>query len=382
MGLCLPPARNEWLPLNYLSYSDRDGEAARFAVSFLTLSGVYFLMQNGVRLPSTMQALVLTAAGLELQPARPTPIPGAGEVLIAVQLAGICATDIELTRGYKGGFRGILGHEFVGHVVQAPAAEEWLGQRVVSDINIGCGECDLCRRGLSKHCRRRTSCGIIGRDGVFAEYVALPVANLHRVPAAVSDEEAVFSEPLAAAFEILQQTHIGADTRVYVQGDGRLGLLCVWVLATTGCDLTVIGRYPQKLALAPQTARCHTVLNTPESYACLRQQPADVVVEVTGSPAGFASALDLVRPQGVLVLKSTFAEQLHELDVSRLVVDEITVVGSRCGPFDKALAALAAQSVDVLPLITARYPLSDGLRAFAHAAQTGVLKVLIDPQNG
>ena len=326
-----------------------------------------------------MQALVLTAAGLELQTHRPVPLPRDGEALIAVQLAGVCATDIELTRGYKGGFRGILGHEFVGTVAAAPGANEWVGRRVVGEINVGCGNCDLCRRGLGKHCRNRTSVGIIGRDGVFADFVTLPVTNLHVVPDTVANEEAVFCEPLAAAFEILEQVQIDATARVYVQGDGRLGLLSAWVLATTGCDLTVIGRHPEKLALLPQNDRCRGVISSPEVLAKLAQEPADVVVEVTGAPAGFASALQLVRPQGTLVLKSTFAGHLHDFDVSSLVVDEITLVGSRCGPFDKALAALESHAVDVRRLITAGYPLTDGIKAFAHAGRKGVIKILIAP---
>jgi threonine dehydrogenase-like Zn-dependent dehydrogenase len=327
-----------------------------------------------------MQALVLTVAGLELQTNRPIPSPREGEALIAVQVAGVCATDIELTRGYKGGFRGILGHEFVGIVAAAPGAAEWVGRRVVGEINVGCGHCDLCRRGMGKHCRSRTSVGIIGRDGVFAEYVALPVANLHPVPDTVTNEAAVFCEPLAAALEVLEQVRIDAATRVYVQGDGRMGLLCAGVLAATGCDLTVIGRHPDKLALLPQNECCHGVISSPETLAQLRQQPADVVVEVTGSPDGFASALQLVRPLGTLVLKSTFAGHLRDFDVSSLVVDEITLVGSRCGPFDKALATLESHAVDVGRLITARYSLGDGIQAFAQAGRKGVIKVLITPK--
>lgn len=328
-----------------------------------------------------MQALVLTAAGLELQTDRAVPAPRAHEALIAVRLAGVCATDIELTRGYKGGFRGILGHEFVGTVLAAPDAAEWVGRRVVGEINVGCGHCDLCRRGLGKHCRSRTSVGIIGRDGVFAEYVTLPAANLHEVPAAVTDEEAVFCEPLAAAYEILEQVRIDAADRVYLQGDGRLGLLCAWVLATTGCELTVIGRHPAKLALLPQNERCRGVISSAEVLAELRRQPADVVVEATGSPDGFATALQLVRPLGTLALKSTFAGRLKDFDVSSLVVDEVTLVGSRCGPFDKALAALETHAVDVRSQINACYPLSEGLKAFSHAGRKGVLKVLIAPHS-
>lgn len=331
-------------------------------------------------LPQRMQALVLTAAGLELQVERPLPSPVEDEALIAVHLAGVCATDIELTRGYKGGFRGILGHEFVGAVAAAPAHPHLVGQRVVGEINIGCGKCDLCRRGLGKHCRQRTAIGIQGRDGAFAEYITLPVANLQTVPPVVSDEQAVFAEPLAAAFEILEQVAIGSGMRVVVQGDGRMGLLCAWVLAATGCDLTVIRRHPEKLALAAADGRVRTAVVSDELYARLHADPADVVVEVTGSPRGFEAALNLVRPQGVLVLKSTFAEKLAQFDVSRLVVDEISLVGSRCGPFDKAVAALAAGQIDVLPLISGRYPLSNGLHAFAHAGEKGVIKVLIDPR--
>lgn len=335
-------------------------------------------------LPQQMKALVLTAAGLELQSNRPLPLPTEEEALIEVHLAGVCATDIELTRGYKGGFRGILGHEFVGTVVAAPHDHDthgnWGGLRVVGEINIGCGACDFCRQGRGKHCQRRTALGIQGRNGAFAQYLTLPLANLHVVPPDVSDEEAVFTEPLAAAFEILEQVEIGPDTRVIVQGDGRLGLLCAWVLATTGCDLTVIGRYPAKLALAAVNERVRAEIVSDELYAHLHTQPADVVIEVTGSPRGFEAALDLVRPQGVLVLKSTFAEHLPQFDISRLVVDEISLIGSRCGPFDKALQAIASHKVNVLPLINGRYPLSDGLRAFAQAGEKGVIKVLIDPR--
>jgi threonine dehydrogenase-like Zn-dependent dehydrogenase len=331
-------------------------------------------------LPQHMQALVLTAAGLELQYNRPLPSPAEDEALICVHLAGVCATDIELTRGYKGGFRGILGHEFVGTVVAAAGHEEWLGQRVVGEINIGCGKCDLCRSGLAKHCRQRAALGIQRRNGAFAEFMTLPVANLHAVPAEVSDEEAVFVEPLAAAFEILEQVKIEPHMRVIVQGDGRLGLLCAAVLATTGCDLTVVGRHADKLALVAADKRIRTLVVSDEVYAELYTNPADVVVEATGSPRGFEAALSLVRPQGTIVLKSTFAEQLPQFDISKLVVDEISLVGSRCGPFGRALDAIAAHTVDVRRLISGRYPLSDGPAAFAHAGKKGVLKVLIDPR--
>jgi len=327
-----------------------------------------------------MNALVLTAAGLALEADRPVPAPPVGEACIRVRLAGICSTDIELTHGYKGGFRGVLGHEFVGDVSGAPDAPAWVGRRVVGEINIGCGQCSLCRCGLGKHCRQRTCIGIQGRDGAFAEYLTVPLANLHLVPDAISDEQAVFVEPLAAAFEILEQMSITANDRVFVQGDGRMGLLCAQVLATTGCDLTVIGRHPHKLALLRAAGIDKVMMSEPATYAALAEEPADIVVEVTGSPSGFTDALRLTRPAGALILKSTFAGSLEKFDVSRLVVDEITVIGSRCGPFPRALAALASGAIDVLPLIHARFPLRAGLDAFAHAGQKGVLKVLIDPR--
>ncbi len=299
-----------------------------------------------------------------------------------MHLAGICATDLELIRGYQGGFRGVLGHEFVGEVVAAPSAPDWVGRRVVGEINVGCGCCRYCQQGLGKHCRQRTALGIRGRDGAFAEYLTLPVANLHAVPASLTDEQAVFTEPLAAAFEILEQISITPATRVIVQGDGRLGLLCAFVLATTGCHLTVIGRHPEKLALLQSRGVRRTLLAGSAAAAALAEEPADVVVEATGSVAGFATAVELVRPLGTLVLKSTFADRLDGFDVSHLVVDEITVIGSRCGPFPRALAALVDGAVDVTPMVTARFPLRDGKAAFAHAQAKGVLKVLLDPRAG
>ena len=325
-----------------------------------------------------MRAVVLAVDGLHLVRDLPVPQPPPGEALIRVRLAGVCATDIELMRGYKGGFTGILGHEFVGEVVAAPADPAWVGRRVVGEINVGCGKCSLCRRGLGKHCRQRTSLGIIGRDGVFADYTTLPIANLHEVPATLADEQAVFSEPLAAAFELLEQVPIAPKQRVYVLGDGRLGLLCSLVLAQTGCDLTVIGRHPAKLALLGQRG-LRTVIATPESLARLAGNPADVVVEATGSRDGFADAMRLLRPLGTLLLKSTYADTLESFDLSHLVVDEITIVGSRCGPFPVALAALVGAEFDLRPLISAEYRLEDGLAAIALAEQKGILKVLIRP---
>lgn len=306
------------------------------------------------------------------------PAIGGDEALVRVRLAGVCSTDLEIARGYKGGFRGVMGHEFVGEVAQvgSGANDGWLGKRVVGEINIGCGGCDLCRRGLGKHCRRRAALGISGHDGVFAEYVALPVANLHAVPDSVPDEAAVFTEPLAAALEICEQLHITPSQRIVVIGDGRLGLLVAMALNRTGAQVTLLGRTPAKLAIA-QSAGVATAL-TGETGPFL-DAPADIVVEVTGSPQGFTLARQLVRPMGTIVLKSTYAGDLEHFDASALVVDEITLVGSRCGPFAPALRLLEHGAIDPRPLIHARYPLAQGVEALEHAAAKGVLKVLIEP---
>jgi threonine dehydrogenase-like Zn-dependent dehydrogenase len=324
-----------------------------------------------------MRGLVLTDAGPQLCHDRPIPTPGHGEALVRVRLAGICATDLALIAGYKGGYRGVLGHEFVGEVVAAPDAPEWINRRVVGEINMGCGACDLCRRGLGKHCRKRQSLGIIGRDGALADYLTLPLANLHEVPANVSDDEAVFTEPLAAALEVLEQVHITPDSRVVVVGDGRLGLLISQVLALTGCDLTTVGKHPAKLALLREWQTGCTLLS--DDPALDQAVNADVVVEATGSPAGFAAARTLVRPGGTVVLKSTFAGGLPQFDISSLVVDEITLVGSRCGPFAPALRCLATGRVQVTPLIQARFGLDDGVAALTAAGRRGMLKVVVAP---
>jgi threonine dehydrogenase-like Zn-dependent dehydrogenase len=331
-----------------------------------------------------MRALRLTDRGLIFDPSAPTPQPLPGEGLIRVRLAGVCATDLALLAGYKGGFRGILGHEFVGEVVAAPDAPEWVGRRVVGEINVGCGSCALCARGLAKHCPQRYAVGIKGKDGAFADLLTLPVANLHAVPDEVRDEQAVFAEPLAAALEVLEQVSIGPTSRVVVIGDGRLGLLISQVVALTGCDLTVIGRHAAKLDLLAQWGCGATALDGSAEAGALAATPIDVVIEATGAPQGFAAARALVRPGGVLVLKSTFAgemsprAQMH-VDLNSLVVDEVTVIGSRCGPFAPALRLLASGRVQVEPLIQARYALGDGVAAVRYAGQRGVLKVVIAP---
>lgn len=326
-----------------------------------------------------MRALLLTDDGPRLVHDYPTPHPGPDEALIQVRLAGVCATDLQLLAGYKGGYRGVLGHEFVGEVVNAPGHPEWVGRRVAGELNIGCGHCELCRAGLGKHCRQRQSLGIIRRDGAFADFLTLPIANLHPLPTPLPDDHAVFVEPLAAALQLLEQYHLRPEQRAYVLGDGRLGLLVAQVLARTGCDLTAIGRTPAKLAILGQRGIATARSDQPDDLARLLARPADLVVEVTGSPDGFALARQLVRPGGTLALKSTFAAPLPAFDISALVVDEVTLLGSRCGPFAPAIRLLAEGAVDVASLIHARYRLNDGLAALAHAGQRGALKVLIRP---
>lgn len=284
--------------------------------------------------------------------------------------AGICNTDLELVRGYYP-FTGVPGHEFVGRVESAPGAEAWVGKRVVGEINAVCGACAACRAGRRSHCETRTVLGIVGRHGAFAEYLALPVANLHEVPAGLDDDVAVFTEPTAAALEIQEQVRVGAGDRVVVIGDGKLGNLVAQTLALTGCDLLVIGRHRSKLdVLAARGIRTGLAAELPE-------RRADLVVECTGNPEGLALARKTIRPRGTIVLKSTYHGDTS-VNLSSIVVDEITLVGSRCGPFAPALDLLARGRIDVRPLVHARYPLSEALTAFEHAARPGVLKVLVD----
>lgn len=317
-----------------------------------------------------MRALLYTQK-LELDPDYPNPHPAANEALIRVVLAGICNTDLEIMRGY-GGFTGVLGHEFVGIVQDAPDPA-WIGQRVVGEINCPCGQCPTCRRGDTTHCPTRTTLGIHGRDGVLADLCTLPLANLHRVPDGIRDEQAVFVEPLAAALEITDRVHVRPTERVVVIGDGKLGLLVAQVLRLTGCDLTVIGRHDEKLAILKKLK-----VQTLAEVAVPSDLDADVVVDCTGHPDGLALARRLVRPRGRLVLKSTFHGD-NQINLSALVVDEVSLIGSRCGPFAPALRLLAHGLVEVEPLIDSVYALDDGLAAMARAASKGVLKVLVRP---
>ena len=298
------------------------------------------------------------------------PIPKSGEALIRVTLAGICGTDLEILKGYSA-FRGVLGHEFVGKVVES-AKPGWVGERVVGEINISCGECSWCSRGLGRHCPHRTVMGIVNRAGCFAEYVALPLRNLHRVPAAVSDEAAVFVEPLAAAAEILEQLRVAPGTTVAVLGDGRLGLLVAQVLKNAAAQVILVGKHEWKLDLARSWGvRCMV-----EGKNDLRAASVPVVVEATGSPQGLAEAFRLVEPRGTVVMKSTFHDPAP-FDATKLVVDEITLIGSRCGNFPAALDLLQRKLISVQPLLSKVFPLEEGLEAFEYLERTACLKVCL-----
>lgn len=316
-----------------------------------------------------MKAVWLENSVLSYRNDVPEPEPGADEALVRVNLAGICGTDLELVKGYYP-FTGIPGHEFVGKIVLAPDRPERVGERVVGEINVACGTCRFCLDELPRHCENRTVAGILNRNGSFAEYLCLPLANLITVPASVSDDAAVFVEPLAAVLEIQEQVQIQAEDRVLVLGAGRLGQLIAQALALTGCRLLVAARYgKQRQLLDARRIEWIDEKEIPERFF-------DVVVEATGSPNGFAVASRAVRPRGTVVLKSTYQGHL-KIDISTIVVDEITLVGSRCGPFDSALRLLQTGKLEPAVLIERRYPLGDAPAAFEHASQPGAFKVLL-----
>jgi threonine dehydrogenase-like Zn-dependent dehydrogenase len=291
-----------------------------------------------------------------------------------VLLSGICNTDLEIARGYAG-FQGTIGHEFVGVVEEANDAA-LVGQRVVGEINAGCGECELCAAGDPRHCRGRTVLGIVGRDGAHAEFLRLPQKNLRAVPDKVVDEHAVFTEPLAAACGILECLTIESNDRIAVIGDGKLGLLCAQVLALSGASVLLIGKHADKLRIAErrgiETALARSVSKLTNEF--------EVVVEASGSPSGFAGALQLLRPRGVLVLKTTLQGAANaEFDRTRLVVDEISIVGSRCGRFEPALDLLKKGAIDVDSLISEEYRLIQGVHAMERASKKGIMKVFLRP---
>jgi len=315
---------------------------------------------------ATMQALVYDGEVHVTEVPRPDPKPG--EALIRVLVAGICNTDIEIARGYMN-FKGILGHEFVG-IVERAQNQDLIGKRVVGEINCVCHRCRYCQMEMPHHCMNRTVLGIYQRDGAFAEYLTLPEENLHVVPGHVRDDVAVFTEPTAAAFRILEQVRISSNDRVVVLGDGKLAQLIAQVIFLHTRNTLCIGKHPWKLHLLAQRG-------IPTAYADEPvERGADVVVEATGSPSGFARALELVRPEGTVVLKTTVAHPTA-FDMAPPVVNEIRIVGSRCGPFRPALEALAKNDVEVLPLVTERYPLSEAVTAFARAQNAEVMKVLL-----
>ncbi len=317
-----------------------------------------------------MKALRIEEGGLAL---RDLELPDRGsEAHVRVLLSGICNTDLEIARGYAD-FRGTIGHEFVG-VVEEADDRALIGARVVGEINAGCGRCELCRGGDPRHCAERTVLGIHGRDGAHAEFLRLPVRNLLRVPDKLADEHAVFAEPLAAACGISERIALDADQDVAVIGDGKLGLLCAQTIALTGASVTLIGKHPEKLRIAER--RGIETIGVEKAKSRIRE--FDVVVEASGSAAGFNTALDLLRPRGTLVLKSTFHGST-EIPSARIVVDEISVVGSRCGRFAPALELLRSGAVDVDSLISEEYSLADGVIAMERAAKSGVLKVLLRP---
>jgi 2-desacetyl-2-hydroxyethyl bacteriochlorophyllide A dehydrogenase len=318
-----------------------------------------------------MRGLWIQEGALRFREDLPLPEPGPGEARVRVRLAGICGTDLELLRGYAG-FRGVPGHEFVGEVVKAPDRPSMEGRRVVGEINAACGRCDPCRRGLSNHCASRRVLGIRGMNGALAEQLVLPAASLHEVPESVPDEAAVFAEPLAAALRILEQVEVGPGDKVLVVGAGRLGQLAARVLARAGCDLRVAARRPNQRELLAR-----------DGIAFVREEeiPArcmDVAVEAAGTIEGLRAALGSVRPCGTLVLKGSWREETA-LDLGRVVVDEIRLVGSRCGPFGPALELLASRAVDPRPMIAAVYSLRAGETAFALAERPEALKILVRP---
>jgi len=313
--------------------------------------------------------------------------PEPGEALIRTLRAGVCSTDIEIARGYMDSERGgksiTLGHEFVGIVerfnavtpVQQELAKRLKGKRVVGSINAVCGQCELCRAGLSNHCRDRTVLGIAGRDGCFAERFCLPIVNLVAVPDSVDDDRAVFAEPLAAAMHAAHQLHFEGKPYITVLGDGRLGLLCVQVMSKLNASVRLIGKHEKKLAMCEKWGIKHRLLGD-----IGRRADQDIVVDCTGSPDGLRTAMQLVRPRGTILLKSTFAPRADDpVDLSPLVVNEIEMVGSRCGSISEAVRALERSEVDVVSLITARFSLDDGVKAIEAAGRPEQIKVLIDP---
>lgn len=313
------------------------------------------------------RAVVVNRGQLEFAPAYSGRTPSPTHIPVRVTLAGVCETDLQLVRGYMG-YEGILGHEFVG----IAESGRFAGQRVVGEINCACHTCSTCQAGMPTHCPHRTVLGILNHDGAFADQVWLPEENLHPIPDSISDDEAVFVEPLAAAWQIPAQLRVRDHRKVIVLGDGRLGNLCAQVLKACGCAVTLVGKHSWKLEIASR-------LGIPTSIVSdiPRDRSADLVVDCTGSASGLPTAWSLVRPRGTVVLKTTVADPAGP-NLAPLVIDEITVVGSRCGPFQKAIESLTNRTVDVRPLVSARYPIAQAVEAFQAAADGRHLKVLLE----
>src|SRR6202795_1390647 len=334
-----------------------------------------------------MKMISFVVRGKKLAEVRkPLPRLRTGWALVRVRLAGICNTDVEILRGYHA-FRGTPGHEFVGEVVEVAGAsartkKQWVGKRVAGEINVACAAyglrpvCDFCKRGLKTHCARRTVLGIVAHDGAFAEYLALPLKNLHLVPSTVSDEKAVFIEPLAAACQILDQIDFRQFPSAAVLGDGKLAQLIAMVLRAAGLPVVLFGKHASKLALARRAGAAAKKVRGDASDLARAKENYRLVVEATGSPTGLALAQQMTEPRGTLLLKSTF-HGAARVETWPIVVKEITVVGSRCGPFAKAIALLRSGEVDPTPLITRTFPLTEAQKAIGFAQQPGVMKVLL-----
>jgi len=314
-----------------------------------------------------MRAIVLDRDRVAVRTDHPEPSLRHDETMVQVLCAGICETDLQLIRGYMG-FHGVLGHEFVGVAQTGPLA----GRRVVGEINCSCHRCHTCMAGRPTHCPHRSVLGILNHDGAFADFIAVPQRNLHAVPDSMPTDVAVFTEPVAAAFQIPDQLAIKRQDHIVVLGDGRLGNLCAQVLAGLSRHVLVVGKHVSKLTLLRSLGLSTCLLaNRPDDHS------ADIVVDCTGSPSGLPTALNLVRPRGTIVLKTTVAGD-QTMAWAPVVIDEVTIVGSRCGPFDRALIALETGEVDVLPLMSGRFDLAHGVEALEHAAKPGMLKVLLD----
>jgi threonine dehydrogenase-like Zn-dependent dehydrogenase len=304
-----------------------------------------------------------------------SPLPSSPrELLIRVSSAGICNTDIEITRGYVPGFSGIPGHEFFGYVesVPYPVHNRLIGKRVTAEINCACGNCSFCNQGLSRHCRNRTVIGIVNRDGAFAEYISVPVENVVLIPDTISDNNSLFIEPLAAALEIQEQVKILPEHEVLILGDGKLAHLVALTLKPTGCRMKVSGRHEWKAQLLRDRG-IDALVNRQD----IPDRVFDIVIEASGSPAAFQEGLAKVKPRGTLVLKSTYV-QSFSFNPASVVVNEITLIGSRCGRFAAAIAFLEKERPDLSYLISKRFPLVEGIAAFAAAQQPDVMKVVID----